>query len=244
MYLSQLKGANAVNELWAETIKEIWSKGEWTLKGKGKHRVLNISLNFGCSNPFNDTPHKALRKTMLEEYKKKLLEGYEEHKEKYLSKFDYDYHKRLFHWQPYERDEQEFDQIVYIIETIKKDKFTNQAAAVLWSPPVDETRVRKEFNKEENASPPCFCFLQAIPESDNKLNFFTLFRSHDAFYGAPYNFYAIINLFKQMSKELDRKPNYWVHTSTSYHLYENIIQDVRNMLKVELGQLLFSKPNP
>lgn len=242
MYLAQIKGVNAANELWVQSIKEIWSRGEWTFKGKGKHRILNLALNFGCSNPDCDSSHPSLRATMLEEYKKKLLEGYEEHREKYMSKFDYDYHKRLFHWQPFEREEQEFDQVMYIVETIREDKRTNQAVAVLWSPPVDEAKVRKERGSERNASPPCFCFLQAIPEGDDKLNFFTLFRSHDAFYAAPYNFYGIINLFKQIGKELDRKPNYWVHTSTSYHIYENNLPDVKKTLATELGTLLFSKP--
>jgi len=220
----------AIPEVWEKSIFELLEKGEWTLKAGAteKHRILNCALIAEIRNPSAEPRlHPKLSKTMAEIYKREIIEGHEQHREgKCLTPFVYDYHERVFHYRPFLDQAIEVNQLELAVKRIQKEKFTNQAVITTLIPHRDDKIVQEAWAKNQNPSIPCLSFLQFIATPDGRLDMFTVFRSHDAFRAAPYNWYGLSYLQEEVASRLGLSVGKYYSFSTSYHIYDSALKDV------------------
>lgn len=115
-----------------------------------------------------------------------------------------------------------FDQLEYVVETLKQDKDSRRAIIVINTP---------FYNQINSKDIPCTMNLQFIIR-DNKLNMYTNMRSNDFNFGLPYDIIYFTTLQEMVYNKL--KNTYYKlalgtynHHSISTHVYERDY----NMLK-------------
>ncbi len=125
-----------------------------------------------------------------------------------------------------------FDQIQYIIDTLKEIKKNpttpnlRRMVVVAWHP----------GNAAESKLPPChytFCFNVI----GGKLNCHLTQRSGDIALGIPFNLACYSLLTMILAKETGYEPGEFGHTIIDAHIYENHIEGLKEQLKREPGQL-------
>lgn len=125
-----------------------------------------------------------------------------------------------------------FDQIRYIIDSLKEIKRNPEAASLrrlvvtAWHP----------ANAAESKLPPChytFCFNV----SGNKLNCHLTQRSADIALGVPFNIACYSLLTMMIAKETGFEPGEFAHTLIDAHIYENHIEGLKMQLKRKPGKL-------
>ena len=128
--------------------------------------------------------------------------------------------------------ERTFDQIGYIIDSLKEIKKNPEAAALrrlvctAWHP----------ANAAESKLPPChysFCFNV----SGNKLNCHLTQRSADIALGVPFNIACYSLLTMMIAKETGFEPGEFAHTLIDAHIYENHIDGLKEQLTRTPGKL-------
>ncbi len=113
----------------------------------------------------------------------------------------------------------DYDQLQYIINTIKKDPNDRRLICSAWNP--------LEFS--EMALPPCH-LLWNVQIIGNKLNLCWYQRSVDTFLGLPYNIASYAILLKLLCKECGYEEGTLTGFLADVHIYENHVEQVKEQL--------------
>lgn len=113
-----------------------------------------------------------------------------------------------------------FDQLEYIINTIKTDPFSRRILMCYWNPP--------DFDK--TALLPCHYSCQFYVRHTKNVNYldchFTM-RSNDLFLGNPFNIFSYTVLTYIIALKCDMTPGKLVYTGGDVHIYNNHVEQVR-----------------
>lgn len=119
-----------------------------------------------------------------------------------------------------------FDQISYIIDSLKEIKINPNAAALrrlvvtAWHP----------ANAAQSLLPPCH-YTFAFNVQGNKLNCHLTQRSADIALGVPFNIACYSLLTELIARETGFVPGEFAHTLIDAHIYENHIEGLKEQLK-------------
>ncbi len=131
-----------------------------------------------------------------------------------------------------ETGEKVFDQIEYLIDSLKEVKKDPHSSALrrlvvsAWHP----------GNASASLLPPChytFCFNV----TDGKLNCHLTQRSADIALGVPFNLACYSLLTMMLAKECGFEPGEFAHTLIDAHIYENHIEGLKQQLERAPGKL-------
>ncbi|AEH06866.1 thymidylate synthase [Methanothermococcus okinawensis] len=149
------------------------------------------------------SPKYPLGKKAVEQYTNNLLYGSK-------NIFSYDYHERLF---KYPVNNNEINQIEYIIDKLKEQPNSRRCVAITWQPDIDI-----EVSKKDYGSVPCLQFVQFLIR-DNKLHQTVLFRSNDLMVAFVSNALGLIALGEKVAEEVGVDYGTYTHHSVSMHIY-------------------------
>ena len=119
------------------------------------------------------------------------------------------------------KNEGGFDQILYIINTIKKDPFSRRLILNGWNPCV----------LDKVALPPCHMMCQFYVSSNMELSCKLYLRSNDLFLGAPFNIASYSLLTHILADICNLKIGKLIYTIGDAHIYHNHIEQVKEQLK-------------
>lgn len=119
------------------------------------------------------------------------------------------------------KNEGGFDQILYIINTIKKDPFSRRLILNGWNPCV----------LDKVALPPCHMMCQFYVSNDMELSCKLYLRSNDLFLGAPFNIASYSLLTHMIADICKLKVGKLIYTIGDAHIYKNHIEQVKEQLK-------------
>jgi len=124
-----------------------------------------------------------------------------------VEKVGYTYHERLFSYRL--PDNTVVNQIVRVVEKLRKVPYTRRAQAITWQP----------WKDLETEHPPCLqrMWFRVV---NGKLVMHTHMRSNDALKAAYMNMYAFTELQKYVAQQLGVKVGRYIHIADSYHVYE------------------------
>lgn len=114
------------------------------------------------------------------------------------------------------------DQILEVIESIKKNPDSRRHIVTAWNPPLIE----------EMALPPCHLLFQFYVV-DGKLSCQLYQRSADLFLGVPYNIASYSLLTAMIAEQAGLKPGEFVWTGGDCHIYDNHVEQVEEQLTRE-----------
>lgn len=114
-----------------------------------------------------------------------------------------------------------FDQIQYIINTLKTDPFSRRLILNGWNPCV----------LNQVALPPCHMMCQFYVSNEMELSCKLYLRSNDLFLGAPFNIASYSLLTHMLADICKLKVGKLVYTVGDAHIYENHIEQVKEQLK-------------
>jgi thymidylate synthase len=119
-------------------------------------------------------------------------------------------------------DRTEVDQLVELIEGIKKDSYGRRHILTAWNP----------GELDQMVLPPCHCFAQFYVRND-KLSCQMYQRSSDFFLGVPFNIASYALLTHMIAKVCGLGVGDFVHTHGDAHIYSNHIEQVKEQLSRE-----------
>lgn len=125
-----------------------------------------------------------------------------------------------------ENGQKTFDQIQYIIDSLKEIKKNpnhpnlRRLIVVAWNP----------ANASVSKLPPCH-YTFAFNVQGNKLNCHLTQRSGDVALGIPFNLACYSLLTMMIAKECGYEPGEFAHTIIDCHIYENHIEGLKEQLK-------------
>jgi len=122
---------------------------------------------------------------------------------------------------PTHKGEGGFDQIQYIINTLKTDPFSRRLILNGWNPCV--------LNKV--ALPPCHMMCQFYVSNEMELSCKLYLRSNDLFLGAPFNIASYSLLTYMLADICGLKVGKLIYTIGDAHIYVNHIEQVKEQLK-------------
>jgi thymidylate synthase len=124
-----------------------------------------------------------------------------------VEKVGYTYHERLFSYRL--PDNTVVNQIVRVVEKLRKVPYTRRAQAITWQP----------WKDLETEHPPCLqrMWFRVV---NGKLVMHTHMRSNDALKAAYMNMYAFTELQKYVAQQLGVEVGRYIHIADSYHVYE------------------------
>ena len=124
-----------------------------------------------------------------------------------VEKVGYTYHERLFSYRL--PDNTIVNQIVRVVEKLRKVPYTRRAQAITWQP----------WKDLETEHPPCLqrMWFRVV---NGKLVMHTHMRSNDALKAAYMNMYAFTELQKYVAQQLGVEVGRYIHIADSYHVYE------------------------
>ena len=222
------------------TTKKVFLKGiihelMWFVRGDTNIRYL---VENGV-NIWNEWPFQSyLEKNNLDKKYPKYTEEWKEEMNKYITqvKEDEEFAKKWGDLGPvYGKQWRDFggvDQLMDIIERIKKNPNDRRMIVSAWNPP--------EIPKM--ALPPCHCFYQFYV-ADGKLSLQMYQRSCDTFLGVPFNIASYSLLLIMISKIVGLEPGEFVHTMGDTHLYSNHFEQVKKQLSRDPRELPKMKIN-
>jgi thymidylate synthase len=115
------------------------------------------------------------------------------------------------------------DQLLQLVEGIKKDPFGRRHILTAWNP----------GELDQMALPPCHCFAQFYVSADNKLSCQMYQRSCDMFLGVPFNIASYSLLTHMVAQVCGLGVGEFVHVLGDAHIYLNHIDQVNEQLKRE-----------
>ena len=127
------------------------------------------------------------------------------------------------------------DQLLTLIEGIKKDPYGRRHILTAWNP----------GELDSIALPPCHCFAQFYVSADNKLSCQMYQRSCDMFLGVPFNIASYSLLTHMIAQVCGLGVGEFVHTLGDAHIYVNHVEQVQEQLSREPLELpsLWINPN-
>lgn len=213
-----------VGDAWEMCVRHVLRKGVSVTTEDGEETLETDELIVKVDNPFSEPMISTLApygSQMFDAYVDQLLNGTN-------SKFDYDYHGRLFNHPivSYEwtydhlKDDDGWvdrdcgvDQIADIVETLQRDKQSRRSVAVAWNVGTDG-----DYARQGTCSVPCLQWLQFLVR-DGKLQLKVLFRSNDILLAMHANMYALVHLQKYVADQLGLPVGSYTHIVTVPHIY-------------------------
>jgi thymidylate synthase len=188
-------------------VKSVLEKGWVLVTEDGEATVESDAVALHIEHPLSEpmvSPHSRFQRRFLEKYAEDLIQGTP-------SKFEYDYHSRLFNWG--ERlstngAEVHVNQIQYIIDKLRSSPVSRRALAITWNPVIDETL----------DDCPCLQLVQCVLR-DRRLHMKVVFRSNDMLSAAGANMYALVRLQQWIANELSLPVGSYTHISLVPHIY-------------------------
>ena len=117
----------------------------------------------------------------------------------------------------------EVDQLLQLVEGIKKDPYGRRHILTAWNP----------GELTEMALPPCHCFAQFYVSADNKLSCQMYQRSCDLFLGVPFNVASYSLLTHMIAQVCGLGVGEFVHVLGDAHIYLNHVEQVKEQLSRE-----------
>jgi thymidylate synthase len=114
------------------------------------------------------------------------------------------------------------DQILQLIDGLKKDPNSRRHIITAWNP----------TDLNQIALPPCHCFMQ-FNVTNNKLSCQMYQRSADAFLGVPFNIASYALLTHMLAQVCDLDVGEFIHSFGDLHIYKNHIDAVKIQLNRE-----------
>lgn len=137
-------------------------------------------------------------------------------------------------WRSWETaDGRKVDQLLQVIEQIKKNPDSRRLLVVAFNP----------GDVEKMALPPCHAFFQFYV-ANNKLSCQLYQRSADIFLGVPFNIASYALLVHMVAQVCNLEVGEFIHTLGDAHIYSNHMQQVDEILKREFRPLPKLKLNP
>jgi len=118
---------------------------------------------------------------------------------------------------------QEVDQLLNLIDGIKRDPFGRRHILTAWNP----------GELDQMALPPCHVLSQFYVSDDGELSCQMYQRSADMFLGVPFNIASYSLLTYMIAQVCDLTPGTFVHTIGDAHIYLNHLDAVYEQLKRE-----------
>ena len=115
------------------------------------------------------------------------------------------------------------DQVVELINSIKKDPYGRRHILTAWNP----------GQLDQMALPPCHCFAQFYVSADGRLSCQMYQRSCDMFLGVPFNIASYSLLTHMISQVCGLEAGEFVHVLGDAHIYLNHVEQVKEQLARE-----------
>ena len=115
------------------------------------------------------------------------------------------------------------DQVVELINNIKKDPYGRRHIITAWNP----------AELDQMALPPCHCFAQFYVSADGKLSCQMYQRSVDLPLGAPFNIASYSMLTHMIAQVCGLEVGEFIHVMGDAHIYINQIDGVKEQLTRE-----------
>jgi thymidylate synthase len=115
------------------------------------------------------------------------------------------------------------DQVVELIEGIKRDLYGRRHILTAWNP----------GQLDSMALPPCHCFAQFYVSADGRLSCQMYQRSCDMFLGVPFNIASYSLLTHMISQVCGLEAGEFVHVLGDAHIYLNHVEQVKEQLARE-----------
>lgn len=115
------------------------------------------------------------------------------------------------------------DQLLQLVENIKKDPYGRRHILTAWNP----------SELDQMALPPCHCFAQFYVSADNKLSCQMYQRSCDMFLGVPFNIASYSLLTHMVAQVCGLGVGEFVHVLGDAHIYLNHVDQVKEQLQRE-----------
>ena len=112
------------------------------------------------------------------------------------------------------------DQVVELINGIKRDPYGRRHILTAWNP----------GELDQMALPPCHCFAQFYVTADGRLSCQMYQRSCDLFLGVPFNIASYSLLTHMISQVCGLKAGEFVHVLGDAHIYLNHVEQVKEQL--------------
>lgn len=122
-------------------------------------------------------------------------------------------------------------QVLHVVNKLRADHHTRQAAITLWDPALDNVQGKKDY--------PCTVALMFSIIRD-QLHMTVTMRSNDVFLGLPYDLFQFGQLQLTIANSLDIEVGTYHHITNSLHLYE---RDVDAAMKISPPNERVWQPN-